>query len=105
MTELESAIERRFLKWIKAQGWKALKMQGVGNKGYPDRLILMPNGLVAFIEFKRLNETPRPLQEARIKELKALGHNVGVFDNDRHATNWLTLLFSVGATALPDTSI
>lgn len=105
MTELESAIERRFLKWVKAQGWKALKMQGVGNKGYPDRLVVMPNGLTAFIEFKRLDEEPRPLQVARIKELKALGHNVGVFDNDKRATEWLTLLFSVGATALPNTSL
>jgi hypothetical protein len=105
MNKLEAPIERRVVKWAKAQGCIVCKLQGQGNKGYPDRLFILPNGKTAFIEFKRPNEVPEPLQAVRIRELKALGHNCEVFDNDTRAITWLSAYLSVGATDLSDTSI
>jgi len=46
----------------------------------PDRLILLPDGHVAFAELKAPGKRPRPLQEARHRLLRSLGFKVYVID-------------------------
>lgn len=77
---LESAIEkeanRLILSWL---GIKSIKLQV---KGWPDRMYLVPNGRVFFIEFKRPNGGRLSnAQKHRIGELKLLGHDVEVIDD------------------------
>lgn len=47
----------------------------------PDRLILLPNRKLAFVEVKAPGKTLRPLQEKRKRQLEALGFLVFCLDH------------------------
>lgn len=47
----------------------------------PDRIVLLPQGRIIFIELKAPGKKPRPIQKYRIKELKALGFRVEIIDS------------------------
>lgn len=49
--------------------------------GDPDRVALLPNGRIIFVELKRPGETPSKIQEFRHKEIRSLGFDVWVVDN------------------------
>ena len=59
----ESYIERNCREITRAQGGQLLKLSPTGQTGIPDRLLLLPGGRVAFVEFKdrrgRLSELQR----------------------------------------------
>lgn len=76
------AYEADLEKWCREQTVKAggylLKWVSPGNKGVPDRILLMPH-FVAFIEFKAPKGVMAPLQgvwEKRIKYKLGLPHYV-----------------------------
>lgn len=58
----ENSVELAAVPKIEALGLTAIKLQKVGRRGWPDRLILGPQKTVFFMEFKRIDETLRPLQ-------------------------------------------
>jgi len=72
----EKAIERYLVARVAELGGKALKYYNANSTGYPDRICLMPNGLVFWVELKSRGKKLRPLQEFRQKELRALGQEV-----------------------------
>jgi hypothetical protein len=49
--------------------------------GVPDRIILMPNGKIAFAELKAPGKKPRAIQVKRINQIRQLGFKVYVIDN------------------------
>jgi hypothetical protein len=59
------AYEADLEKWCREQATKAggylLKWVSPGNKGVPDRILMMP-GFIVFIEFKALKKRLDPLQ-------------------------------------------
>ena len=59
----------------------ALKFVSPGMNGVPDRIVLMPDGKMAFVELKALGKKPRPLQLKRKRMLEGLGFPVYVVDN------------------------
>lgn len=77
----ERQIEKRFKREVEVRGAKAYKFVSPGLKGVPDRLVLFPGGKAVFAELKRPGETPRPLQEKRAAELRALGFQVYAIDS------------------------
>lgn len=77
----ESKIEKRLKKEIELIGGKALKFVSPGVAGVPDRIVLLPHGRIFFIELKAPGEKPRPIQNKRIKELRALGFRVEIIDS------------------------
>lgn len=77
---LEKKIETKLREEVKKQGGKAYKFVSPGNAGVPDRLVVLPDGKIAFVEIKRKGTKPRPLQVNRIKELEKLGCLVAVID-------------------------
>lgn len=77
---LEKKIETKLREEVKKQGGKAYKFVSPGNAGVPDRLVVLPDGKIAFVEIKRKGAKPRPLQVNRIKELEKLGCLVVVID-------------------------
>ena len=79
----ESSIERRFVEYVEDEGGVAIKI--TKRIGYPDRLVLLPEGRKFFIEFKRPGEKPRKIQLHVHKELERLGHGVYVCDNYEEA--------------------
>ena len=78
----ERQIEEKLYKAVKQKGGLALKFVSPGYDGVPDRLILLKNGRVGFVEVKSPGKEPRPLQRSRIKKLKELGFKVYVLDNE-----------------------
>ena len=78
----EKTIEQKLVKAVKAVGGIALKLTCPGWGGVPDRLILLPDTRLAFVEVKAPGETLRPLQVKRKRQLEALGFKVYVIDGE-----------------------
>lgn len=77
----EKEIEKRLVKCTKDLGGLALKIVSPGFDGMPDRLVLLSNGKIAFVEVKAPGKILRPLQEKRKRQLEALGFLVFCLDD------------------------
>jgi hypothetical protein len=76
----EKYTEQKLVKVVKFMGGLALKFISPGFDGVPDRLILLPNGKMAFIELKAPGKKMRPLQVRRKRQLESLGFLVYCID-------------------------
>ena len=76
----ERHIEQKLVKEVKAAGGIAPKLTSPGFDGMPDRLVLLPEGKIGFVEVKAPGKEPRPLQVARHRLLKRLGFKVFTLD-------------------------
>jgi hypothetical protein len=77
---LESLIEQHLVKEVNRRDGLCLKFNSQSMTGIPDRIILMKNGTVGFVEVKQKGKKPRPLQELRMKQLRQLGFKVYTLD-------------------------
>jgi len=73
--ESEKTIETYLRRLCKEHGWLCLKTRPIEN-GYPDRLVVMPHGLTAWVELKSTGCKPRLLQQRRMEILKGMDHTV-----------------------------
>ena len=76
----EKQIEQKLVKAVRAAGGVCPKWVSPGMDGVPDRMVLLPPGRIGFVEVKAPGETPRPLQNHRHRQLRALGFPVFVLD-------------------------
>ena len=76
----EKSIEQKLTLMVKKQGGICPKFVSPSFGGMPDRLVLLPDGLIAFVELKAPGKRPRPLQEARHQLLHSLGFKVYVIE-------------------------
>ena len=76
----EKQIENQLVSQVKKIGGIAPKFVSPGFDGMPDRLVLIPDGHIAFVELKAPGKKPRPLQLARHRLLRSLGFRVYVID-------------------------
>ena len=76
----EKFVEQKLVRAVKAMGGIAPKFTSPGMAGMPDRLILLPDGKMGFVELKAFGKKPRPIQIARISQLRRLGFKVYVVD-------------------------
>lgn len=77
----ERNIERKLVTEVKKRGGLAIKFTSPSLDGVPDRLLLFPGGITAFVELKAPGKSLRPLQQKRAKEITTLGFKVYVVDN------------------------
>ena len=91
----EKTIEQKLVTATKAKGGIALKLTSPSMNGLPDRMILLPNGKIAFVELKAPGKKPRPLQAARHEMLRRLGFKVYVVDGIERIGS---VLDEIGAT-------
>ena len=73
--DIEQALKAR----IEALGGVCWKLVCPGTTGVPDRVCLM-GGRIVFVEVKAPGESPRPIQQRRIAQLRDLGFTVMVID-------------------------
>ena len=78
----EKVIEQRLVKAVKAMGGISPKFVSPGLSGMPDRIVLLPDGKVGFVEVKAPGKKPRALQVVRHEKLRALGFKVFVLDGE-----------------------
>ena len=77
----EKTIEQKLVRAVKLMGGLAPKFVSPGLAGVPDRIVLMPNRRVAFVEIKAPGKHPRPLQVKRKRQLESLGFPVYCIDH------------------------
>ncbi len=74
---LEKDIEEQVCQWVKDEAGVALKVKIDSQRGFPDRLIILPD-MVLFVEFKTLDGKISPQQYEWLRILDTLGQNVFV---------------------------
>ena len=78
---IEKQIENKLTRSVKKAGGIALKFVSPSFAGMPDRLVLLPDGVCAFVELKAPGKHTRPLQTVRHRMLQKLGFKVYVIDS------------------------
>jgi hypothetical protein len=81
MRTREASVEAAFVRLLKRHGLTSLKLNVAGQRGWPDRLVLLPGGRAAFVELKRPGGAARKLQLHVHARLRALGFEVAVCDD------------------------
>lgn len=72
----EREIEKKLVEGIKSMGGLAFKFSSPGNDGVPDRLAVLPGGIVYFVELKTDRGRLSPIQKWQQDRLDALGCQV-----------------------------
>ena len=71
----EADVERRLTACVERAGGVCLKH---GQGGWPDRVVMLPGGVLVWVELKRQGGEVAPLQELRLRRLRGLGQRVEV---------------------------
>lgn len=77
----EKEIERYLVTRSQQLGLLCLKYSNPNMTGYPDRLLVLPDAEVIWVELKSRGRKPTKLQLLRHDVLRCLGHRVEVIDN------------------------
>lgn len=78
--ESEKNIEKSLWKEVKSLGGWAIKLSASHITGLPDRLCLLPGGLIFFVEVKTTKKKPRKIQLIVHEKLRNLGFEVFIID-------------------------
>ena len=77
----EKQIEKKFCKAVKNAGGMALKFSAQFKAGVPDRIVLMPEGKIYFVELKRETGAVSEIQRYVFKEFAELGFPVRIINS------------------------
>lgn len=78
----ESTIEHKLIKAVESQGGICYKWIS-GEVGVPDRIAILPHGVIYFIELKKpKGGRVAPMQIYQQTKLKELGCNVKIIKNE-----------------------
>lgn len=80
MIESEKIIERKLVEQVKLNEGLCIKLLCDQFIGLPDRLCLLPNGKLVFVELKTTGKKPRRIQTVVHNKLRKLGFRVEVID-------------------------
>jgi len=70
----ESLLEQKFRQAVESIGGEAPKWVSPGNRGVPDRVVILPRGRTVYVELKAPGKPLTPLQRKWKKKLEQLGH-------------------------------
>lgn len=86
---LEKDIEQILVQGIKKHGGVAYKWVSPGNSGVPDRMVVLPEGRVMFVELKTANGRLSELQKRQQERLRKLGCDVYTLYGKDDVLNYL----------------
>ena len=90
--ESEKTLERNLVAKVKdLKGW-AIKLLPFQVAGLPDRLVLMPEGKVYFVEVKSTGKKATKLQLVIHKRLESLGFTVYVIDTTEKLIEFIVVI-------------
>jgi len=85
----EKLLESKLAAAIRALGGWSLKLWSVSVTGLPDRMVLMPGGVIRFVELKSSGKKPTPRQLVVHNQLRQLGFDVDVIDTEQQLQQFL----------------
>ena len=77
----EKTVEKKLVEAVRSMGGICPKFVSPGWDGVPDRIVLLPGSVVAFVETKAPGKRMRPLQVRRKTQLEGLGFRVFCLDS------------------------
>lgn len=77
----EASIEKYLKGKIKQHGGVCLKFNSASMRGVPDRICMLPNGRIFFVELKAKGKKPRPEQMRVHKLFGNMGQRVYACDS------------------------
>ena len=86
-TVRESVIEQYLVEQVKKLGGKAYKFSSPNNRGVPDRIVVLPTGIIFFVECKAPGKTLSPLQKLTVDTLVKLRAGVYIADSKESVNN------------------
>ena len=86
---LERDLERYFTQQCKKLKLKTLKINVRFQRGWPDRLVLLPDQKVLWVELKRPGGKTSALQDKTHAEMLVEGHYVHIIDSKEGIDNVL----------------
>ncbi len=78
---LERQVEQALVREVRKHGGIAPKFTSPGTAGMPDRIVILPEGKVCFVELKAPGQKPRPIQTRQMDRLTQLGCMVRTIDH------------------------
>lgn len=76
----EKDVEKYLNQEVAKLGGKSYKWVSVNNRAVPDRIVLLPFGIVKIVELKAPGKRPTPLQAKVHEYMRTLCHDVIVID-------------------------
>jgi hypothetical protein len=86
---LEKQIEAYLVKRVRELGGIAYKFVSPSNRGVADRLVVLPGGVVWFVEVKTQGGRLAPLQKLFIEDMQRLEQNVTVLWSKEDVDAWI----------------
>lgn len=77
----EANVEKYLIRYVKDKGGLCLKFISASMRGLPDRIVILPQGKIFFIELKAKGKKPRPEQTRVHKLFSSLGVKVYTADS------------------------
>lgn len=74
----EKQIESRMVRMVRERGGLSYKFVSPGEAGVPDRLVLLPDGRIIFVELKTLVGSLQRIQRWQIGRMREKGADVRV---------------------------
>lgn len=96
----EKTLERKLTKSVKSMGGISLKFHSTYNTGYPDRIIIMPGGVIYWVELKSTGKKPTPKQQLIHEQMRSLNALVYVIDNTEQLDTFLQIAESASKLSL-----
>ncbi len=85
----EKPIEQHLRRKTIRAGGLCLKWVSPGCAGVPDRILLLPHGVIAFVETKATKGKLRPRQKRMLAKLEKLGFEACVVNSKKQADKLL----------------
>lgn len=92
----ESEIEERVCNYAKRQGVIVDKFTSPAKRSVPDRLLIFPNGVIIFIEFKAPGKKPTEKQKLDHEKRRANNALVYVIDDVDQGKNLVGFFLEMG---------
>ena len=90
MNVLERQIEWALVQHVKSLGGLCVKQEWANLRGAPDRLVMIPGGIIFMVELKRYGVKPEPHQTRLHNKIRKMGIQVLVIDSIEKAIGILT---------------
>lgn len=92
MNNSEKYLERKLVERVKAIGGMCVKIHNPYYRGLPDRLIILPDGGIVWVELKTLGKKPTKLQQLAHEELRKREQVVFVIDSEKKLNEFSRLI-------------